>query len=109
HVESMTLDWDAVVHGGMAHIGKFKGLRNLVFVSRPRGTKSQDPTDADLAFLSSLTKLQSLDMSTGMSDARMAILAPLIHLRALRLAGGEATEVGISHLAGMKELQLLDL
>jgi hypothetical protein len=65
-------------------------------------------TDADLAHLKSLTKLEALDLSsTAITDAGLANLEGLADLDTLYLDGTRVTDAGLAHLRGLSKLQSL--
>jgi Leucine Rich repeats (2 copies) len=67
-------------------------------------------TDACLAHIEPLQKLESLDLSGNkITDAGLARIAKLPALRTLDLAATEITDAGLVHLTNMKSLETLDL
>jgi hypothetical protein len=85
----------------MRTIAGLTELRHLVLDERT--------TDASLAHLRGLTKLQwlSLIYSKEITDAGLAHLAGLTELRMLDLDGGRITDEGMKHLAGLTKLEYL--
>ncbi len=74
------------------------------------GLSLDDATDADLAHLKGLTKLQYLCLSsTKITDAGLVHLKGLTGLRELQLDYTEITDAGLAHLKGLTNLQGLDL
>ena len=67
-------------------------------------------TDADLAVLKELTKLQELDLTaTAVTDGGLVRLEGLTNLQSLNLTGTKISDAGLLHLGGLAELQKLNL
>lgn len=67
-------------------------------------------TDADLAYLKSLPKLQRLSLfHTNISDAGMVHVGRLSRLKELILSGTKITDKGLAEIAGLYDLTLLGL
>jgi len=67
-------------------------------------------TDAGLAHLKRLTRLQFLDLqNTRVTDAGLAALSGMTRLRSVDLSGTRVTDIGMAHLAGLATLEYLEL
>jgi hypothetical protein len=109
-------DWQRV-NGRRVPNGKPKGPGWLVDRLGPdyfadvtcvhfRGRRS----DAELAHIGNLRRLESLDLSgTAVTDAGLAHLKGLTRLQSLRLSGTTVTDAGLAHLKGLTRLQTLTL
>jgi hypothetical protein len=89
----------------LALVGHFSRLERLDWIGSHPAV-----TDAGLAHLSGITKLEELNLSgTDITDAGLAHLSRLIKLEELNLSGADITDAGLVHLRGMAGLKKLDL
>ncbi|NQU21293.1 MAG: hypothetical protein HQ567_08425 [Candidatus Nealsonbacteria bacterium] len=86
------------------HVSLLRQLPNLRYV------KLRDATDADLAHLGSLPRLERLDLAeTDVTDAGLIYLKKLPNLRSLILRSTGVTDAGLSQVAQLPRLQSLDV
>ncbi len=91
--------------------GRPKGnVKRINFQHKRLSDEKPQVSDADLACLRQLPKLESLSLvGTQVSDAGLVHLQELANLRTLDLWGTEVTDAGLVHLEGLSGLQTLNL
>jgi Leucine-rich repeat (LRR) protein len=88
----------------------FKYLKNLTRLEHLNLPDIISVTDADLAYLSRLNALSSLELhDPRITDAGLASLKDMTRLKRLRLFGTQVSEAGLRSLRAMTELKILDL
>jgi internalin A len=93
----------------LATIAKFDSLETLALFNL-EGFGKQNVTDAGIAQLHDLTKLESLVLrGTKLTDVGMASLSGLRNLKKLTISGTAVTDEGLKYLAGMRGLTWLDV
>lgn len=97
------------IKDGLAHLRHLRSLNNLT-INNYKVRDADNITDADLAHLENLTRLESLSL-TGLtiSDAGLASLLGLENLRQLSLNDVALTEIGLVHLEALPALESLSL
>lgn len=107
----MALDLELCEHvtnAGCTALGSMHQLRALIL--KKSGFESQRITDAGLKHLSSLAKLERLNLyGNKVSDGGLIHLKPLKQLRSLNLSLTPITDLGLSHLTTLQNLQHLEL
>jgi hypothetical protein len=74
------------------------------------GIIGKQATDADVALVKVLPKVQQLDLhNTGVTDAGLANIAGMTTLTQLHLNGTAITDAGLAHLKGLSNLEYLNL
>ena len=104
--------WVAIEHGGADWLRRLvsdEPMQVFDWISRVSFYET-GVTDAVLAHLHGLTKLESLSLNgTGITDAALVHLHGLANLRNLDLTGTGITDAGLVHLHGLTKLELLSL
>jgi hypothetical protein len=109
HVGSVTSLTDLRLTGvkltnnGMQALGSLTNLRSLFLENLPA------ITDAGIAKLRILSKLESLEIQAPATDAWLARVAEIVSLRSLRLQGAGLSDTGVLALRGLKKLEVLKL
>jgi WD40 repeat protein len=107
-------DCRGITDDQIRHLAGLTNLKRLSFYTeemlrRPPG-REQCLTDAGLAHLRQLTRLEHLDLfGHDLSDASAPILAGMTELEELALSGHGFTDAGLNGLAGLQKLYRLRL
>jgi WD40 repeat protein len=114
-LESLTFrDCRGITDDNLRHLAGLTNLNRLSFYTeetlRRPPDRGQCLTDAGLAQLKRLTRLEYLDLfGHDLSDASVPILAGMTELQELALSGHGFTDTGLGGLAGLKKLGNLRL
>ncbi len=90
-------------------VGAVSGSTDLDALARMSGLVDLNLDDEGLAHVARLYALETLRPSRSVSDAGLAHLKDLVHLRELSLDGTRITDAGLAQLAGLIDLEELDL
>jgi hypothetical protein len=101
-LEEVAISGAPITDDGLKHVANLKALR-IVSLWETRGI-----TDAGLAHLSALTKVQTLNLyDCEITDAGLVHLRAMVHLENLLLGKTRVTGPGLSHLGRMSKLKTL--